>query len=189
MLGRVLLGHRAGSVGTRGEAPTRRRRWRAHGTDGCALPGRWDRVSRQAARTRSSRTSSCLPAEGWRSAYLKLRRRGLVRFPGARRGGGRPDGGRRRPRGPDRARSRRLPAERRRTRPPRRSSASASTRELIAQVADLAAGPSKPLDNTDFSHPYRKKVTRVFVARAARRGGRARRPRRRIGGGRVTALG
>jgi CO/xanthine dehydrogenase FAD-binding subunit len=40
------------------------------------------------------------------------------------------------------------------------------TRELIAHVADLAAGPSKPLDNTDFSHPYRKKVTRVFVARA-----------------------
>jgi len=40
------------------------------------------------------------------------------------------------------------------------------TRELIARVADLAAGPAKPLDNTDFSHPYRKKVTRVFVARA-----------------------
>jgi len=40
------------------------------------------------------------------------------------------------------------------------------TRELIARVADLAAGPAKPLDNTDFTHPYRKKVTRVFVARA-----------------------
>jgi CO/xanthine dehydrogenase FAD-binding subunit len=40
------------------------------------------------------------------------------------------------------------------------------TRELITRVADLAAGPAKPLDNTDFSHPYRKKVTRVFVARA-----------------------
>ena len=33
----------------------------------------------------------------------------------------------------------------------------------------LPAGwPSKPLDNTDFTHPYRKKVTRVFVARALR---------------------
>jgi len=40
------------------------------------------------------------------------------------------------------------------------------TRDLIGQIADLAAGPSKPLDNTDFTHPYRKKVTRVFVARA-----------------------
>ncbi|OGL05270.1 MAG: hypothetical protein A3H48_05790 [Candidatus Rokubacteria bacterium RIFCSPLOWO2_02_FULL_71_18] len=42
------------------------------------------------------------------------------------------------------------------------------TPELIAKVAGLAAGPSKPLDNTDFTHPYRKKVTRVFVARALR---------------------
>ena len=39
---------------------------------------------------------------------------------------------------------------------------------MIARVADLAAGPSKPLDNTDFTHPYRKKMTRVFVARALR---------------------
>ncbi|MCI0547371.1 MAG: FAD binding domain-containing protein [Candidatus Rokubacteria bacterium] len=37
---------------------------------------------------------------------------------------------------------------------------------LIAQVADRAAGPSRPLDNTDLTHPYRKKMTRVFVARA-----------------------
>src|SRR5439155_23216793 len=40
------------------------------------------------------------------------------------------------------------------------------TRDLVTRVADLAAGPSKPLDNTDFTHPYRKRVTRVFVARA-----------------------
>jgi hypothetical protein len=33
----------------------------------------------------------------------------------------------------------------------------------------VAAGPSRPLDNTDFTHPYRKKMTRVFVARALRR--------------------
>jgi CO/xanthine dehydrogenase FAD-binding subunit len=43
------------------------------------------------------------------------------------------------------------------------------TPELIATVADAAARPSKPLDNTDFTHPYRKKMTRVFVARALRR--------------------
>jgi 4-hydroxybenzoyl-CoA reductase subunit beta len=43
------------------------------------------------------------------------------------------------------------------------------TPELIDAAAELAAGPSKPLDNTDFTHPYRKKMTRVFVARALRR--------------------
>jgi 4-hydroxybenzoyl-CoA reductase subunit beta len=41
--------------------------------------------------------------------------------------------------------------------------------ELIDHVADRAARPAKPLDNTDLSHPYRKKMTRVFVARALRR--------------------
>jgi CO/xanthine dehydrogenase FAD-binding subunit len=40
------------------------------------------------------------------------------------------------------------------------------SRDVIAQAAERAAGPSKPLDNTDFTHPYRKKVTRVFVERA-----------------------
>jgi 4-hydroxybenzoyl-CoA reductase subunit beta len=40
--------------------------------------------------------------------------------------------------------------------------------ELIGAAADAAARPSKPLDNTDFTHPYRKKVTRVFVIRALR---------------------
>jgi 4-hydroxybenzoyl-CoA reductase subunit beta len=43
------------------------------------------------------------------------------------------------------------------------------TPELIEKVADVAAKPSKPLDNTDFTHPYRKKITRVFVGRALRR--------------------
>jgi 4-hydroxybenzoyl-CoA reductase subunit beta len=43
------------------------------------------------------------------------------------------------------------------------------TTELIERVADAAAKPSKPLDNTDYTHPYRKKMTRVFVARALRR--------------------
>jgi CO/xanthine dehydrogenase FAD-binding subunit len=42
------------------------------------------------------------------------------------------------------------------------------TPELIERVADLAARPSRPLDNTDFTHPYRKRMTRVFVARALR---------------------
>jgi len=43
------------------------------------------------------------------------------------------------------------------------------TPELIEKVAGVAANPSKPLDNTDFTHPYRKKMTRVFVSRALRR--------------------
>ena len=43
------------------------------------------------------------------------------------------------------------------------------TPETIDAAAELAAGPSRPLDNTDFTHPYRKKMTRVFVARALRR--------------------
>jgi 4-hydroxybenzoyl-CoA reductase subunit beta len=105
------------------------------------------------------------PAEGWRSAYLKLRRRGSFDFPvlgvavAARMEG-------------DVAREARivLGAVASQPRPADKAAAALVgqrvTRELIAQVADLAAGPSKPLDNTDFSHPYRKKVTRIFVARA-----------------------
>jgi 4-hydroxybenzoyl-CoA reductase subunit beta len=105
------------------------------------------------------------PAEGWRSVYLKLRRRGSFDFPvlgvavAARMEG-------------DVAREARIVLGAVASQPrPAEKAASALigqrvTRELIAQVADLAAGPSKPLDNTDFSHPYRKKVTRVFVARA-----------------------
>ena len=41
--------------------------------------------------------------------------------------------------------------------------------EVIDEVAAVAARPSKPLDNTDLTHPYRKRMTRVFVARALRR--------------------
>ncbi len=43
------------------------------------------------------------------------------------------------------------------------------TPELIEKVAGVAARPSKPLDNTDLTHPYRKKMTKVFVTRALRR--------------------
>jgi len=41
--------------------------------------------------------------------------------------------------------------------------------DLITATADRASRPSKPLDNTDFTHPYRKKMTRVYVERALRR--------------------
>ena len=105
------------------------------------------------------------PAEGWRSVYLKLRRRGSFDFPvlgvavAARMEG-------------DVVREARivLGAVASQPRPSEKAAAALVgqrvTRELIAHVADLAAGPAKPLDNTDFTHPYRKKVTRVFVARA-----------------------
>jgi len=105
------------------------------------------------------------PADGWRSAYLKLRRRSSFDFPvlgvavAARLEG-------------DVVRDARivLGAVASLPRPAEKAAAALVgerlTRESIARVADLAAGPAKPLDNTDFPHPYRKRVTRVFVARA-----------------------
>jgi 4-hydroxybenzoyl-CoA reductase subunit beta len=108
------------------------------------------------------------PADGWRSAYLKLRRRGSFDFPvlGV-------------------AVALRMEAEVVREARivlgavaslPREARPAAEalvgqrlTSELIARVADLAAGPAKPLDNTDYAHYYRKRMTRVFVTRALRR--------------------
>jgi 4-hydroxybenzoyl-CoA reductase subunit beta len=42
------------------------------------------------------------------------------------------------------------------------------TEEAIEEAAALAYRPAKPLDNTDLSHPYRKKMAKVYVARALR---------------------
>ena len=39
---------------------------------------------------------------------------------------------------------------------------------LIAQVAESADKPSRPLDNTDLSHYWRKRMTRVYIERALR---------------------
>jgi 4-hydroxybenzoyl-CoA reductase subunit beta len=39
---------------------------------------------------------------------------------------------------------------------------------LIAEVAEAAARPARPLDNTDLSHYWRKRMTRVFIERALR---------------------
>ena len=108
------------------------------------------------------------PADGWRSIYLKLRRRGSFDFPvlgvavAAQLDG-------------DRVHAARIVLGAVASLPREAKAASAAlagerlTPELIAGVADLAAGPSKPLDNTDYAHFYRKKMTRVFVARALRR--------------------
>jgi 4-hydroxybenzoyl-CoA reductase subunit beta len=105
------------------------------------------------------------PADGWRSAYLKLRRRGAFDFPvlgvavAARLES-------------DVVREARIVLGAVASVPREASRAAAAlvgqrlTPEVIEQAADLAAGPAKPLDNTDLTHPYRKKVTRVYVARA-----------------------
>ncbi len=38
--------------------------------------------------------------------------------------------------------------------------------DVIEEAARLAYRPSKPLDNTDLTHSYRKKMARIYVARA-----------------------
>ena len=108
------------------------------------------------------------PADGWRSAYLKLRRRGSFDFPvlgvavALRLEG-------------EVVREARIVLGAVASLPREASKAAAGlvgqrlTAETIAAAADAAAGPAKPLDNTDLTHPYRKRVTRVYVARALAR--------------------
>ena len=108
------------------------------------------------------------PAEGWRSAYLKLRRRGSFDFPvlGVAAAARLEDGI---------VREARIVLGAVASQPREATAAVVTligqrlTPELIATAADVAAGPSKPLDNTDFTHPYRKKLTRIYVARALAR--------------------
>ena len=40
--------------------------------------------------------------------------------------------------------------------------------DLIAQVAEASDKPSRPLDNTDLSHFWRKRMTKVYIERALR---------------------
>ena len=42
------------------------------------------------------------------------------------------------------------------------------TEALIAEVAEVADRPSRPLDNTDLSHYWRKRMTKVYIERALR---------------------
>jgi len=107
------------------------------------------------------------PAEGLRSTYLKLRRRGSFDFPvlgvavALRMEG-------------DTVRQARIVLGAVASLPREAVQAGALLAgqrlgpELIDEAAAAAARPSKPLDNTDLTHPYRKKMTRVFVARALR---------------------
>jgi 4-hydroxybenzoyl-CoA reductase subunit beta len=108
------------------------------------------------------------PADGWRSAYLKLRRRGSFDFPvlgvaAALRLEG------------DVVRDARIVLGAVASLPREAPKAAEVLRDqrltaaTIEAAAEAAAGPAKPLDNTDLTHPYRKKVTRVYVARALAR--------------------
>jgi 4-hydroxybenzoyl-CoA reductase subunit beta len=107
------------------------------------------------------------PAEGWRSSYLKLSRRGSFDFPilgvavALRMDGETVTEA-----------AITLGAVASQPRPAAEAAAllrgQRLTAELIERAAELASKPSKPLDNTDLTHPYRKKMTRVFVARALR---------------------
>jgi 4-hydroxybenzoyl-CoA reductase subunit beta len=105
------------------------------------------------------------PSEGWRSTYLKLRRRGSFDFPVlgvavALRMEGEMV----------REAAITLGAVASQPRPAPEAAALLAGRpltpEVIDAVADAAFKPGKPLDNTDLTHPYRKKMIRVFVARA-----------------------
>jgi 4-hydroxybenzoyl-CoA reductase subunit beta len=108
------------------------------------------------------------PADAWRSIYLKLRRRGSFDFPvlgvavALRME-------------QDLVHEARIVLGAVASLPREAAPAAAALvgqrlePELIARVADLAAGPAKPLDNTDYAHYYRKRMTRVFVTRALRR--------------------
>jgi 4-hydroxybenzoyl-CoA reductase subunit beta len=108
------------------------------------------------------------PVNGTRSAYLKLRRRGSFDFPVLGVAVAVEVDG-------DRVRDARIVLGAVGSQPRDASAAAAPLRgerltpELIDRAAEAAAKPSKPLDNTDYTHPYRKKMTRVFVARALRR--------------------
>ena len=108
------------------------------------------------------------PADGLRCVYLKLRRRGAFDFPVLGVAAALHMDG-------ERVHAARIVLGAVASQP--REAMEAGTMlvgqrlspELIAAVADRASRPSKPLDNTDLTHPYRKKMTRVYVERALRR--------------------
>jgi 4-hydroxybenzoyl-CoA reductase subunit beta len=107
------------------------------------------------------------PADGWRATYWKLRRRGSFDFPilgvaAALKQA--PDGtvqdarivlGAAYPTPVVVEQARMLVGQR-------------PTADLIEAVAQSASGPAKPLDNTDLSMWYRKRMSRVYIARALR---------------------
>jgi len=147
-------------------APGSPRCWAVSSSD--TAPAFWSLGARVRLVGSAAERTIPMAAYGGTSIYLKLRRRGSFDFPvlgvavAARLEG-------------DVVRDARIVLGAVASLPREATAAQAAlrgerlTRELIERVAGMAAGPAKPLDNTDFTHPYRKKVTRVFVARALRR--------------------
>ncbi len=105
--------------------------------------------------------------DGWRGSYKKLRRRGAFDFPVLSVGAAV-------------AREGNLVAQARlvlggvASAPIRLTASEAVLRgrpldgEAIEAAAEAAAGPSRPMDNTDFSFLWRKEMTKKFVAAALR---------------------
>jgi 4-hydroxybenzoyl-CoA reductase subunit beta len=108
------------------------------------------------------------PADGWRSTYRKLRRRGSFDFPilGVAAALRQDAGGR--------IEDARIVLSGVASHPVQAPQAAALLRgrrpsaDLLAQAAQAAAQPSRPLDNADLTIGYRKKMTRVYVERALR---------------------
>jgi 4-hydroxybenzoyl-CoA reductase subunit beta len=111
-------------------------------------------------------TAIRVPApDGWRASYRKLRRRGAFDFPVLSVGAAvRLDG--------DRIAEARLVLGGVASAPLRLAASEAILagrpldREAIADAAEAASGPSRPMDNTDFSFLWRKSMTRKYVAAA-----------------------
>ena len=107
------------------------------------------------------------PPDGWRGSYRKLRRRGAFDFPVLCVGAAvlREDG---------RVAEARLVLGGVASAPIRLTASEAILQgraldaEAIAAASEAAAGPSRPMDNTDFSVVWRKQMTKQFVAAALR---------------------
>src|SRR5262249_12288242 len=107
------------------------------------------------------------PVDGWRATYWKLRRRGAFDFPvlgvaAAVRLEG------------DVCRDARIVLGAVASMPrevPEAARALVGQRldaDVIGRAAEAAARPAKPLDNTDLVYHYRKRMSKVYVARALR---------------------
>ena len=121
------------------------------------------------------------PADGWTSTYWKLRRRGSFDFPVLSVAAALKMKG-------ETVEAARIVLGAVASRPVASENAAAAllgrrlTDDVIAEAAELAAVPSRPMDNTDFTLVWRKRVTRDFVAYALRelRGDEATDLRRRL---------
>mgnify|MGYP001488446509 CR=1 FL=1 len=107
------------------------------------------------------------PAAGWRTAYVKLRRRGSIDFPIA--------GAAVALRGDGVIEEARIVLSAVGSRPVEAVAAAAFmagksvSEETLTEAADLAAKPAKPLDNADLTHVWRKRMVRFVVADAIRK--------------------